>query len=339
MKFSDLYGEAILWTCYHENFPFIYRILESYRIDKNYIPVFDRLGRFFPFDEFYVRGAKPDIRNAICDLTLSRKALLLPWMYRSTRPDETLKGKLLICPSYEMSRLLYNKIATKAIFGKLGLPVPQWSFPDKGRTMLEKPIKNSGGGIGIRLTSEGPAAGCFLEEYIPGCRSIGMQFFIFDEVDYLCADEMIYECGEQPTFRFHAQSNVQKDELPEALIEECLTLCTYLMGLGYRGLVGIDALVGEGKHYFLEVNPRGIAFLPAFFAGSSMGWTHFITYMKDGAVDENEFVLLDFGRKKKVLRKLQKGNAGVGSGSVEATTKHLDKTERRTKDKGGGGFY
>jgi hypothetical protein len=303
MKFSDLYGEAILWTCY-ENSSLGYRILNSYGIDNNYITVFDHLGKFFPFDEFYVRGAKPDVRNAIVDLTLSKKSLVLPWMYRSTRPNETLKEKLLICPPYEMFSLLYNKISTKKVFGELGLPIPEWSFLSEERVMLEKPIQNSGGGEGIRLTSEGPGADCFLEEYIPGCRSIGIQFFIFDEVDYLCADEMIYEYGEQPTFKFHAQRNVQKDELPRALIEECFTLCTYFMELGYRGLIGIDALVGEGKHYFLEVNPRGIAFLPAFFAGSSMGWTHFITYMKDGATEEDEFILLDFGGKKKVLRKL-----------------------------------
>jgi len=303
MKFSDLYGEAILWTCY-ENSSLGYRILNSCGIDNNDITVFEHLGKFFPFEEFYVRGAKPDMLNAIGDLALSTKSLVLPWMYRSTRPNETLKGKLLICPSYEMSSLLYNKIATKKVFGELGLPIPEWGFLNKGRMMLEKPIRNSGGGEGIRLTSEGPNADCFLEEYIPGCRSIGMQFFIFDEVDYLCADEMSYEYGEQPTFTFHAQSNVQKDELPRALIEDCFTLCTYLMGLGYRGLVGIDALVGEGKHYFLEINPRGIAFLPAFFAGSSMGWTHFSTYMKDGALEKEEIILLDFGRKKKVLRKL-----------------------------------
>jgi len=304
MNFSDLYGEAILWTCYHENYSLRYRMLNLYGIDNNDITVFDHLGKFFPFDEFYVRGAKPDMQNAIDDLTLSKKSLILPWMYRSTRPHETVKGKRIICPSYEMFSLLDNKIATKKVFGELGLPTPEWSFLNKGRIMLEKPIQNSGGGRGIRLTSEGPGTDCFVEEYIPDCRSIGMQFFIFDEVDYLCADEMIYEYREQRTFTFHAQSNVQKDELPKALIEECFTLCTYLMGLGYRGLVGIDALVGEGKHYFLEVNPRGIAFLPAFFSGSSMGWTRFTTYMKDGALEKEEIILLDFGRKKKVLRKL-----------------------------------
>jgi hypothetical protein len=35
-----------------------------------------------------------------------------------------------------------------------------------------------------------------------------------------------------------------------------------------------------------------------------MGWTHFITYMKDGAIEKEESLLLDFGRKKKVMRKL-----------------------------------
>lgn len=304
MKFADLYHDAIFWTCYLENYPDPERFLKIYGLTKHERVMFDHLGKFFPFEEFYVRGDCLEIPRAVNDLSMSKKSLILPWIYRPTLPAETLQGKRLICPSNELFTFLDNKIEVKKLLEKLGFPTPKWSFFNKGEKMLEKPIQNSAGGLGITLTANNSRDGYFLEDYIQGHRSIGMQFFVYDEVEFICANEMLFHSNGKDEFTFHAQKNMQRMEIPDAVIEDCFKLLEYLLSIGYKGFIGIDVLIEEG-HFMLEINPRGIAFLPVFFAASAFGWKHFITYMKEQSIEQGEIILLDFGRTKKVVRKLQ----------------------------------
>lgn len=289
--------------CYLENCPNPERYLNIYGLAKNDLPLFDNLGKFFPFGEFYVRGLNGYTSRAICDLNLSEKPFILPWMYWPVGINDTLHGKQIICPSSEMFNILDNKVETKKIFEKLNIPTPKWSFVNNCKKMLEKPIRDSAGGLGIRLTNSNPQDGCFLEEYLIAHCSIGLQFFVYDEVEFICADEMLFYSDGNPKFTFHAQKNVQQNELSKELMKDCFNLGKYLLIEGYKGFLGIDVLVGDNGHFFLEVNPRGIAFLPAFFAASSLGWQNFMTYMNYREVEEQELVLLDFGKSKKVVRK------------------------------------
>ncbi len=304
MKFSDLYKEAVLWTCYLENRPNPERYLDIFGLHLNDLPLFDYLGKFFPFDEFYIRGVKDNIPRMIDNLDSSKKNLILPWMYKPVGAKDALCGKPILCPSLEMYDLLDNKVETKKLFDKFGIPTPERGFTNNGKKMLEKPIANSAGGLGIRLTDKNARAGYFLEEYIPQQRSIGFQFFVYDEVEFICANEMLFNSNGEDAFTFHAQKNVQKKDLPDALIEDCFKLLEYLLSAGYKGLIGIDVLTGDNGHYLLEINPRGIAFLPAFFAASARGWTNFITYMNKGDIKQKEIVLLDFGKSRKVVKEL-----------------------------------
>jgi hypothetical protein len=307
MKLSDFYHEAILWMCYLENFPKPERYLNIYNLSMNDRLMFERLGYFFPFDEFYAQCSGGERADGIRSLTLSKKSFILPWIYWPRGSSDSLCGKQIISPSAEMFTLLDNKVETKKIFLMLGLPTPKWSFVRNGKKMLEKPIENSAGGLGLSLTENNPGAGFFLEEYIPGYRSIGLQFFVYKEVEFICADEMLFHSKEQETFCFHAQENVQQDRLPASLMEGCYKLAEYASSSGYKGFLGIDALVGNDGYFLLEVNPRGIAFLPAYFAASSRGWTDFRTYMREGNGAGDEVVLLDFGERKKVIRRINCG--------------------------------
>lgn len=304
MKFSDFYREAVIWTCYLENCPKPERYLNIYNLNQEDLPLFDHLGQFFPFDEFYVRDPESNVLNIIDALDSSKKNLILPWMYWPKGAKDMYGGKTIICPPADIFALLDNKIETKIIFRKLGISTPAWSLSKNGKEMLEKPIQNSAGGLGIKLTADNPGDGCFLEDYIPNHQSIGLQFFIYDEVEFVCANEMMFHLNGKQMFTFFAQKNIQQKKLPPKLIEECLNLGNYLMGMGYRGFLGVDALVEHKGYYLLEINPRGIAFLPAFFAASARGWTNFITYMNKGGFNQQEIVLLDFGKSKKVIRQL-----------------------------------
>ncbi|MEW6416532.1 MAG: ATP-grasp domain-containing protein [Nitrospirota bacterium] len=303
MKFADLYQEAILWTCYLENFPEPERFLSIYGLGVKDVSLFDCLGRFFPFDEFYVRIDCPDAW-AINDLNKSKKSLILPWIYRPKEFVDTLSGQRLICPSAEMFALLDNKLKAKEILKSLEIPTPDWGFVNRGIQMVEKPIQNSAGGLGISLTNSNPRDGYYLEDYLIGYRSIGLQFFVYNEVEFLCANEMLYHEQGQGNFTFHSQINVCENELSPALMGDCFDLIRHLQGRGYRGLINIDALVGDNGHCLLEVNPRGSAFLPAFFAASAHGWIRFITHVKEETAEKGEILLLSFGRLKKVVRKL-----------------------------------
>lgn len=304
MKFTDLYQKAILWTCYLENCREAENYLNISGLDKNDRLLFDHLGKFFPFDEYYVRGSQNNMPRMIDDLNRSEKSLILPWEYWPNSSIDTLHGKQIICPSAEIFAFLDNKIETKKIFRKLDIPTPEWSLARNGKEMLEKPIKNSAGGLGIKLTVDNPGDGCFLEDYIAGYQSFGLQFFVYDEVEFICANEMMFHLNGKQMFTFHAQKNIPLNELSPELIEECMNLGYYLHEMGYKGLLGVDVLVSDSGHYLLEINPRGIAFLPAFFAGSAHGWTSFMTYMNKGDLKQNEIVLLDFGKSKKVVKEL-----------------------------------
>ena len=304
MKFAELYTEAILWTCYLENYPEPERFLNIYGLDDKERLLFDCLGRFFPFGEFYSRTDCYDPR-AINNLHISNKTLMLPWIYRPVSPLNALSGKHIICPSSEMFDLLDNKVEAKKLLIKLGIPTPEWAFVNKGVKMLEKPVSNSSCGLGIRFTNDNSRDGYYLEEYLPGCSSIGLQFFVYDEAEFICANEMLYHTHGERDFTYHSQINIGQNKLPQMLIADCFNLIEYLQGKGYRGLINIDALVGAGTHYLLEINPRGSAFLPIFFAASSVGWTSFMTHMKKGGMEKDEITLLDFGRLKKVVKKIQ----------------------------------
>jgi predicted ATP-grasp superfamily ATP-dependent carboligase len=225
-------------------------------------------------------------------------------MYRPQGPRDVKCGKELLVPPVALFLLLDDKVETKALFRTLGLATPRSHLRSSGHLMVEKPVRDSAGGIGMRLTKEDARAGHFLEEFIPGCQSIGMQYFLLEQSEFICANEMLFE-GETTTFTFYAQRHVPRNQLPPALINECFRLCDYLLDRGYRGLLGIDALVRGTEHYLIEVNPRGIAFLPAFFAAQSLGWSSFITYMNADEPSDGEVVLLDFGRRRKVVRSLR----------------------------------
>lgn len=303
MNFHELCKEAVVWTCYLENFPRPERYLNIYGLNRGALLLFDYLGRFFPFEEFYARKASGSTSREVNDLNLTNKPYVLPWIYWPNDDKDILCGKRIICPSIKMFTLLDNKIETKSIFKKLGIKTPEWSFVNNGKKMLEKPISDSAGGLGISLAANNPRDGYFLEDYIPEHKSIGLQFFIFDEAELVCVNEMIFHSGEDDAFTFHAQRNIPKDEMPEALLRDCFKLSDYLQGKGYRGLLGMDALIGNDGHYLLEINPRGIAFLPAFFAASAAGWKSFITHMKKGDLGKDEILLLDFGHSKKIVKK------------------------------------
>jgi hypothetical protein len=304
VKFAELYTEAILWTCWLENYPDPARFLNIYGLEDHERLLFDCMGRFFPFDEFYSRIDCNDPR-AINDLRVSKKTLILPWIYRPVTSLKVQYGKHIICPTSEMFDLLDNKVETKRLFKKLGIPTPEWTFNKKGVTMLEKPVCNSSLGLGIRLTDDNPRDGYYLEESLPSCSSFGLQFFVYDEAEFICATEMLYHSHGEKNFTFHSQTNVKQDKLPQTLVADCFKVIEYLQDKGYRGLINIDALVDDGTHHLLEINPRGSAFLPVFFAASAIGWTNFITHMKDGSSENEEITLLDFGRLKKIIRKIQ----------------------------------
>lgn len=303
MKFADLYNDAIVWTCYLENFPEPERYLNIYGLTHKHRLMFDNLGRFFPFETFYSRYPYDSAGRGLEDLGKSAKSFVLPWIYWPKKGTDTLSGKRIIVPSEKMFTVLDHKIKAKKIFKHLRIPTPNWCFIFRGGNMIEKPICNSAGGLGIRLVTADADKDCFLEEYIDGCKSIGLQFFIFDEVEFICADEMLFHGDTQEKFRFHAQKNVQINELPDALMDDCLKLLFYLSDAGYKGLIGIDALIGDGGHYLIEINPRGIAFTPAYFAASAHGWTSFMTHMKKGDLEKDEILLLDFGHTKKIVKK------------------------------------
>ncbi len=305
MKFADLYHEAILWTCYLENFSSSERFLNLYGLDKKDILLFDCLGKFFPFDEFFVRGECSGDPRGIENLHLSKKPLILPWIYRPKRSADTLCRKHILCPPSELFALLDDKVVTKQLFQGLGIPTPDWGFIHKRRVMVEKPIRNSAGGLGIRLTNDNARQGFFLEEYLEEYHSIALQFFVYEEAEFICANEMLYHGYGERKFTFHSQINVMEGELSTILIGDCVKVILYLRDKGYRGLVNIDALVGNEDHYLLEINPRGSAFLPAFFAASAHGWTRFITHMKEETAEKGEILLISFGNLKKVVRKLQ----------------------------------
>lgn len=304
MKFADLYSEAIIWTCYLENFPCPERYLNIYGLSINERLMFDQLGGLSPFDEFYVRCPGREIARGISDLGLSKKSLILPWIYWPKGHLDTLQGKHVIAPSAEMFNRFDNKVETKKLFERLGIPTPMWSFSNNVTQMVEKPIQDSAGGLGISLTSLNPRDGYFLEEYASGYKSIGIQFFIYDEAEFICADEMLFNSDGTDAFTFHAQRNVEIDELPEKLIDNCLKLIEYISDKGYKGFIGIDVLVREENYYFLEINPRGIAFLPAYFAASARGWKRFKAYTEKKTPGDNALILLDFGKLKKVVERL-----------------------------------
>lgn len=304
MKFIDLYHEAVLWACYLENFPDPERFLGIYRLGEKDRLLFDCLGKFFPFDEFYIRGECFDDTRAINDLRLSKKSFLLPWIYRPKGSVDMLCGKQLLCPSADLFILLDNKLEAKNLLNKLRIPTPDWSFINKGELMVEKPMRNSAGGLGIQLTPNNAQEGFFLEKYIQGYKSFGLQFFVCDEIEFVCANEMLYHTAGGQKFTFHSQVNIGKYELPQTLITDCFNCIEYLKGRDYKGLINIDTLIGERGHYLLEINPRGSAFLPAFFAASALGWTNFITYTKKEIPEQDEVVLLDFGKSRKVIKKL-----------------------------------
>jgi hypothetical protein len=303
MRLADLYHEAIVWTCYLENFPDPERFLSIYGLSERDRLSFDCLGRFFPFNEFYARERCVDDRHTVYDLRVSNKPFLLPWIYKPTGTIDTISGKYVICPPEQLFTLLDSKLETKMLFKRLGFLTPEQTVPRGDVCMVEKPVCNSAGGLGIQLTGKSAREGFFLEEYIEGCQSFGLHFFVYDEVELICADEMLYYGESDQRFMFSAQVNVGKDELPQTLVADCFRCVDYLKGMGYRGFLNIDALSGERGHYLLEVNPRGGAFLPAFFAATSAGWTHFITGMRQGRPEKDELVLLDFGESKKVVKK------------------------------------
>jgi hypothetical protein len=304
VKLSDFYHEAILWTCYLENFPDPERYLNIYNLSMNDRLMFEHLGNFFPFDEFYAQCPENGRAGGMSSLTLSKKLFILPWIYWPRTSSDSLCGKQIISPSARLFTWLDNKIEAKKLFEKLGIPTPAWGFSSNGTPMLEKPIQNSAGGLGIRLTPSEPQAGCFLETWLPGYQSIGIQLFVYDEVEFVCADQMLFDYGDAVTFTFHGQRNVMINELAATLIEDCFRLGGHLQREGYRGFVGLDALV-KGEHYYLiEINPRGIAFLPAYFAATARGWNSFETYSKRETLEKDEMLLLDFGSSRKVVRKL-----------------------------------
>ena len=304
LKFEDLHNEAILWTCYLENFPDPERYLTIYGLKHVHRLMFDNLGQFFPFDTFYSRYPDGSASRALPQLDMSDKPFILPWIYWPAEGINALSGKEIIVPSKELFIQLDNKVHTKELFESLSIPTPRWSFIFRGGTMIEKPISNSAGGLGIKSANGDAAEGCFLEEYLDGNRSIGLQFFIFDEPEFICADEMLYEEGAHEKFRFHAQKNVPIDGLPGPLIDDCFRLLNTLSDHGYRGFIGMDALVGDDGHYLLEINPRGIAFTPAYFAASALGWTNYQTFVKKGELETDEILLLDFGHCRKIVKRM-----------------------------------
>ena len=229
----------------------------------------------------------------------------MPWIYWPRGARDSLRDKRIIAPSAELFLQLDDKVQTKNLFNRLGVQTPRWGFSLKGENVLEKPIRDSGGGLAIHFTKEKTARqGFFLEEYLPGCISLGLQFFIHDQTEFICADQMLYSQGETPEFAFRGQRNIPWEALPVSLLEDCFRVVEFLRKLGYQGLVGLDVLVGEKGHFILEINPRGIAFLPAFFAALTRGWTSFMTCQIEGEADPQDLVLLEFGRFKKVVKRL-----------------------------------
>jgi hypothetical protein len=307
MKFEELYQEAVLWTCYLENYlrPERYLSLFWRGMSEKHLPRFDHLGKFFPFDEFYVRDAGGDDPRSVTNLRSLRKKLILPWIYRPRGERDHLLGKRVIAPSAGLFLRLDDKVQAKNLFHRLGVQTPRWGFSLIGDQVLEKPIRDSAGGVAIHFTRGKIARdGFFLEEYLPGCASLGLQFFIHDQTELICADQMLYAQGETPEFVFSGQRNISREALPVSLAEDGFRIVEYLKQLGYQGLVGLDVLVGENGHFFLEINPRGIAFLPAHFAAVSRGWTAFMTCQIEGEADPQDLILLEFGRCKKVVRRL-----------------------------------
>lgn len=304
MKLSDFYRTAILWTCYLENYQRPERYLNLFGLGLPERLMFDRLGQFFPFDEYYDRGGSADRRRGLVDLEHSPRSRVIPWMYRPLGANDRIAGKDIVAPSLEIFLELDNKIEAKKLFEKLNLPTPRWGY-NPGRTlMVEKPIRDSAAGLGVRLTREPAREGCFLEEYMPGCRSIGIQYFIYNEPEFICADEMLLGNTSENAFTFHTQKNVVRDEIPDSLQNDCDTLGAVLAGKGYRGFVGFDVLLNGQSYYFLEVNPRGIAFLPAYFAATARGWMRFQTYTRAPSPGGETIILLDFGAQHKVVERL-----------------------------------
>lgn len=100
---------------------------------------------------------------------------------------------------------------TKKLFNRLGVQTPRWGFSLRGEKVLEKSIQDSGGGLGIHFTEEKTARpGFFLEEYLPGYLSLGLQFFIYDRTEFICADQLLYSQGETPEFAFRGQRNIPR---------------------------------------------------------------------------------------------------------------------------------
>jgi hypothetical protein len=304
MKLADLYKTALLWSCYLENFPRPERYLDIYKLTMQQRLLFDSLGQFFPFDEYYIRAAREASHRGLTDLRQSDKSLIVPWIYWPLNQVDRLHDKEVIAPSLAMFQMLDDKLATKRLFQILDLPTPKWGNMDMHPPMVEKPIRDSAGGLGIRLTKGSPRDGCFLEEYMPGFQSVGIQYFAYGDPDFICADEMLFDGVPDRMFTFHAQRNVLKEELPAALLLDCDKLVACLIEKGYRGFIGIDVLVREDRYCFLEINPRGIAFLPAFFAASAQGWKHFKSYTRAPSSRQEIIVLLDFGSQHRVVERL-----------------------------------
>jgi hypothetical protein len=87
--------------------------------------------------------------------------------------------------------------------------------------------------------------------------------------------------------------------IPNLFCREVVYRAAYVFRLLLRAFRKITR--SKGKYL---INPRGIAFLPIYFAAASLGWNRFISYMKDGYAEAGESVLLDFGKRKKIIREL-----------------------------------
>jgi len=302
MKFQDLYDQAVAWSCYLENFPDPGRYLGLYGLSDQDATRFDCLGRFFPFRHYYARPDDCAGPRVVHDLGACNERFVLPWIYWPTGSNDFIHGKSIIAPPAAIFNFLDNKVNAKRLFQSLKIPTPSWGCLREGMPMVEKPIENSAGGIGIRLTSQAAREGYFLERYLPGYRSIGVQLFVLEATEFICADLMLIDDSQGPSFTFHSQRNMSEEELPPALIEDLYRLGNHLKREGYRGFLGVDALVSDDDYHVLEVNPRGIAFLPGFFAARALGWKEFETRTTREPPEEDEIVLLDFGIRKKVIK-------------------------------------
>jgi predicted ATP-grasp superfamily ATP-dependent carboligase len=164
--------------------------------------------------------------------------------------------------SAEIVRAVRNPWKVADVLAASGIPSPIVHRPGEvlpsGKRWLQKPLA-SGGGSGIRWTDDQnrDSAGCFIQEYIDGI-SVAAIFVAKDRItEFLGATQQLVGESWLHAKTFAYCGSIGPLPFDATLTQQFVRIGQSVgMGLGLRGLFGIDAVVRDGTVFPVEVNPR-----------------------------------------------------------------------------------